>query len=136
MGLAKSGDRPGATPFHAVLLKHRDVAYSEDDLRATVAELVEGRRQLGHIGRVAYEYRRHAWAEPHIPRRLGRGSEQQPGILMIDLVGAVARVVAELVGDLDRIEKLAGRLLWQHLEAREHAENSIGSKKLSAAIAR
>jgi len=40
---------------------------------------------------------------------------------VVDLVGAVAGVVAELIGEHTGVKKLLQRLLGQHLEAEEHA---------------
>ena len=39
---------------------------------------------------------------------------------MVDLVGAVAGVIAQLVSALDAIEKLVGWLFREHLKARQH----------------
>jgi hypothetical protein len=99
------------------LLEHRDVADPEHDLGATVAQLVERGCELSHVGRLAHVDRRDAGTEPNPLGALGECCEQQPGVLVVDLVGAVAGVVAEPVGQRSRIEQLACRLLGQHLEA-------------------
>ena len=48
------------------------------------------------------------------------GGEQKPRILVVDLVAAIARVVAELVGQLDRFQELVRGLLRQQLKAHQH----------------
>ena len=121
VGLAQASDRSCPAPLDAVLLEHRDVADPEHDLGPAVAELVERGCELSDVGRLPHVDRRDAGAEADPLGALGEGGEQQPGILVVDLVGAVAGVVAEPVGQRSRIEQLLRRLLGQHLEAEEHA---------------
>ncbi|MEA2495403.1 MAG: hypothetical protein QOJ29_3314 [Thermoleophilaceae bacterium] len=121
VSLAKPGDRPGSTPLDAVLLEHRDVADAEDDLGTPAAQLVECRCELSDVGRLPHIDRRHARPEPDPLRALRGGSEQEPCVLVVDLVGAVARVIAKLVRKLDRSQKLGSWLLGKHLEAEQHA---------------
>jgi aryl-alcohol dehydrogenase-like predicted oxidoreductase len=47
--------------------------------------------------------------------------EQQARVLVVDLVGAIAGVVAEPISQGSGIEQLLRRLLGQHLEAEKHA---------------
>ena len=100
--------------------EHRDVPDAVDDLGSAAAELVQGRGELGDVGGVAHEDRGHARPEPDALGPRGGGAKDQPRILVVDLVGAVAGVKAELVSAPDRVQELIGRLLRKHLKARQH----------------
>ena len=121
MRLAQPGDRTSSTPLDAVLLEHRDVADPEHDLGAPAAQLIERGSELSDIGRLPHVDRRHAGAESDPLGALRRGGEQKPGVLVVDLVGAVTPVVAEPIRERDRVQKLGRRLLGKHLEAQQHA---------------
>jgi hypothetical protein len=54
-----------------------------------------------------------------------RGREEQPGVLVVDLVGAIAAVVAELIGERDGVEQFFRPLLGEHLEADPHCTASL-----------
>ncbi len=98
VGLAQASDRSRPAPLDAVLLEHRDVADPEHDLGPTVAQLVERGCELSDVGRLPHVDRRDAGAEPDPLGALGECAKQQPRILVVDLVGAVAGVVAKPVG--------------------------------------
>ena len=125
VGLPQTGDRAGSSPLDAVLLEHRDVADAEHDLGAPPTEFVERGGELGNVGRLPHVDRRDAGAEPDALRALGGGGEQEPGVLVVDLVGAVTGVVAEPVGHRDRIQELGRGLLGKQLEAEEHEAASL-----------
>ena len=121
VGLAQTSDRPCPAPLDTVLLEHRDVADSEHDLGPTIAQLVERRCKLSHVGRLPHVDRRDAGAESNPLGALGEGREQQPGILVVDLVGAVAAVIAQPISERDSFQEFRRRLLRKHLEAQQHA---------------
>ena len=129
--LAQVGNRTCALPLHPILLQHCDVADPEDDLGPPIAELVEGRGQLRDVGRVAHVDGRDARSQPDslgLPRA---GGEQHPAVLVVDLVGAVAAVEPQFVGNPDRIQKLMGWLLGQHLKACQHEPSLTAGSRAS-----
>jgi hypothetical protein len=120
VGLAQASDRSGPAPLDAVLLEHRDVADPEHDLGPAVAQLVERGRELSHVGRLPHVDRRDAGPESDPLGALSEGGKQQPRVLVVDLVGAVAGVVAEPICERGRFQELGRRLLGKHLEAEQH----------------
>ena len=125
MSLAQARDRAGPAPSDAVLLEHGEVADAQDHLGAAAAQLIERGSKLSDIGRIAHVDRGDAGTEADPLGSARRGREHHPGILVVDLVGAVAGVVAELVRQLRRPEELLHRLLRDQLQAHLHALASL-----------
>jgi hypothetical protein len=75
---------------------------------------------LGDDRRVLQDDVRHLGAEPDPLRSPGSGREDGPHVLVVSLVGAVAGPEAELVEELDHVQKLVDRLLRQKLVAEPH----------------
>jgi hypothetical protein len=124
VGFAQACHRSGAPPLHAVLLEHCDVADAEDDLRTTPAHLIQRRRELRDVGRIAHVDRRDAGPEPDPLRPIGQSAEQYPRVLVVDLIRAVARVIAEFVREHRRSGEFFHRLLRDQLEAYAHLQGA------------
>jgi len=77
-------------PLDPVLLERGEIPHTQDDLGAAAAQLVERGGKLSDMGRIAHVDRGGTRTEtdPFGPAR--RGHEQQPGVLVVNLVGAVA----------------------------------------------
>jgi len=119
---AQPPDRASPAPFDPELLEHRDVADAQDHLGPTAAELVQRGRQLRIGSRVKI-------GATHGPRRMrsvrsAAAAKQQPSVLVVDLVGAVARVIAQAVRDLDRREQFARGLLGYQLQTDLHGRRA------------
>jgi len=121
---AQPPDRASPAPFDPELLEHRDVADAQDHLGPTAAELVQRGRQLRNVARVTREDRSDARTEADALGPVRSGREQQPSVLVVDLVGAVARVIAQAVRDLDRREQFARGLLGYQLQTDLHGRRA------------
>ena len=119
--LAQARERPALRPVEVVLLHHHEVAGRDDRLGAAAGQLVERRELLADQRRLAQEHVGHVRAEADVARLVGRRREQAPEILVPSLVDRVAGVVAELVGDLDHLDRVRQRIVGQHAVAEPQA---------------
>ena len=94
----------------AVLGEHRDVAEADHDLGTAVGQLVEGRRHLRDMGRVAEDDVRDVGAHPDPSGLVGCGGEQEPHVLPPRLVDRVGGVEPALVRCLDDRDGLVERV--------------------------
>src|SRR5918994_4707906 len=69
-------------------------------------ELVQGGQLMGDQGRVAQDHVGDVGAHADVAGLVGGGGEQQPHVLVVDLVDAVAGVEAQLVGGLDHVDRV------------------------------
>ena len=74
---------------------------------ACPGELVQGGQLLGDQGRVAQDHVGDVGPHADVAGLVGRGREQQPHVLVVDLVDAVAGVEAQVVGGLDHVDRVA-----------------------------
>ena len=118
--LAETGERLGSLPLDPVLRQEREVADREHDLGAAAGELVERCSLLRDQRRVPEDDAADLGAEADAlcPRR-GRG-EEDPHVLVVRLVGAVAGAEAQLVGGVDDLDQLGQRLVGKQLDAEVH----------------
>src|SRR4029453_15986553 len=86
-----------------------EVATRDDRLGAPTRELVEGGDGLGDQRRLSQPGPRQAGSEGDVLGLRRGGGEQQPHVLVPCLVGGVAGVEAELVGQFDRRQRLRQR---------------------------
>ena len=125
MGFAQPADRAAAVPLDPVLLEHGEIAQTQDDLRAAAAQLVKRGGKLSDMGRITQIHRRDTRTEtdPLGPTR--HRPEEQPGVLVIDLIRPIARVEAKLVCRLRCSNELLGGLLRDQLQAHLHPSASL-----------
>lgn len=117
MSFAQPRDRLRAPQIDSVLLQQGEVAGAEDQLGAPAGELVERCGLLGDDRRVLQDDVRDLGPETD-GRRPSRGRrEERPHVLVVGLVGAVARPETEPLEQLDQVEELVERLLWKKLVA-------------------
>ena len=118
--LAETGERLGSLPLDPVLRQEREVADREHDLGAAPGELVERRSLLCDQRRVLEDDAADLGAEANAPRP-GRGRrEEDPHVLVVRLVGAVAGAEAQLVGGVYDLDQLGQRLVGKELNAEVH----------------
>ena len=125
MGLTQPGDGASPVPLDPVLLERGEIPDTQDHLGPAAAQLVEGGGKLSDRGRIPQidggDTRTEA--DPFGAARGGR--EHHPGVLVVDLVGAVAGVVAKRVRSLGRCKELLRRLLRNELETHPHRELAV-----------
>ena len=106
-----------STPYCAIRPK---LPVADDGLDAAVGQLVERRERLHDQRRLAQEHVGHVRAEADPLRLVRRGREQHRPVLVPRLVDAVDRVEAQLVRDLDRLDRVLQRIVGQHAVAEAH----------------
>jgi hypothetical protein len=89
-----------------VLLEQREVAGAEEELGSPAGELIQGGSLLGDDRRISEDHARDFWPQANPRRSCCCGGEQRPHVLVVRLVGAVAGPEAELLEELDDVEKL------------------------------
>jgi hypothetical protein len=114
---------------HAVLGEERLVAEADDRLGTAAGQLIERAEHLNDERGIPQDDVRHVRAEADLLRLARRGREQQPHVLPPRLVDRVGRVVAQLVGGLDQVDRLLERVRRQmHVAELHHRAPPAGTR--------